>query len=309
MSYCVLAYRKSGRPVAGILLPDKIVIEARSLLEADGSLTVEGLLDNWQQVSKEISTSLNGDVSRHERVPLSSLELLPPLTRPGQLFIAGSNYRDHADEMMKRDLARGINRTPTHFKAPAHTLKASRACIVGDGAKVKRPDGSKMFDWEAELAVIIGRHATQVPAEQALDYVAGYAVANDMSARDLARRNDVKETSPFFVDWIAHKSFGGACPLGPWITPKDNVPDPHSLWIKLSVNGTVRQDSNTSNMIFSINEQIAELSRRLPLFPGDIILTGTPAGTATSYENAYLNPGDEVKVEIQGLGTLVTFIE
>lgn len=308
MTYCVLAYRKSRRPIAGILLPDQTVIEAHRLLGVDTDLSVEDLLEDWPDVAGKIAAALAGDMNGHERVPLSSVQLLAPLTRPGQLYIAGSNYRDHADEMMKRDLARGINRTPTHFKAPAHTLKASRACIVGDGAKVKRPDGSKMFDWEAELAVIIGRHASHVAADKALDYVAGYAIANDMSARDLARRNDVKETSPFFVDWIAHKSFDGACPLGPWITPKESVPEPHNLWMKLWVNGTIRQDSSTSNMIFSINEQIAELSRRLPLFPGDVILTGTPAGTGTAHENAFLKPGDDVTVEIQGLGKLVTRI-
>lgn len=308
MSYRLLAYMSNGVPVAGILLPDMTVIQANHLLGRQDRVTVEDLLDDWVVSNKEISGRIQGDLSKFDRVPVSSLRLLSPLTRPGQLYIAGSNYSDHADEMMRRDLARGIKREHTHFSAPVHTLKASRACIVGNDADVKRPVGCKMFDWEAELAVIIGRHASNVKAEDALDYVAGYSIANDMSARDISRRKDVKETSPFYVDWIGHKSFEGACPLGPWITPRQFVDDPHNLPMKLWVNETIRQNSNTSNMIFSIGEQIAELSRRLPLFPGDIIATGTPAGTGTAHENAYLKPGDTVKVEIRDLGTLVTHI-
>ena len=308
MSYRLVAYRKSGRPVAGILLADDSVIEARALLNADRSLTVDDLLDDWTEVGPKIASRVAGNLSGLDRVPLASLEVLAPLSRPGQMFIAASNYSDHAEEMMQRDLARGIKRVPTHFKTPAHTLKAARASIVGDGANVKRPDGCKNFDWEAELAVIIGRYANHVPVEKAMDYVAGYAVSNDLSARDCSRRKEVSETSPFYIDWIGHKSFAGACPLGPWLTPKENVAEPHKLWMKLWVNGTLRQNSSTSYMIFSIAEQIAELSRRLPLFPGDVILTGTPAGTATAHDGAYLKPGDEVKVAIEGLGTLVTHI-
>ena len=125
---------------------------------------------------------------------------------------------------------------------------------------------------------MIGRPAKHVPMEKALSYVAGYTVANDLSARDRGRRPHIADTSPFKADWVAHKSFDGSCPLGPWIVPASDIKDPQNLAIKLWVNGEIKQDSNTGKMIFNLAEQIAHLSSRLTLHPGDLILTGTPAG-------------------------------
>jgi 2-keto-4-pentenoate hydratase/2-oxohepta-3-ene-1,7-dioic acid hydratase in catechol pathway len=133
--------------------------------------------------------------------------------------------------------------------------------------------------------------------------VAGYTVANDLSARDLSRRPHISDTSPFKADWLAHKSFEGACPLGPWITPADDIADPHDLGIKLWVNDVIKQDSNTGGMIFNLAEQISHISTRIMLHPGDVILTGTPAGVGAG-RNEYLKPGDVVKVWIEGIGTL-----
>ncbi len=143
--------------------------------------------------------------------------------------------------------------------------------------------------------------------EKALDYVAGYTIANDLSARDLARRTQLPPTSPFHFDWSAHKGFEGSCPLGPWIVPGAAVPDPQRLAIRLWVNGVIKQDSNTSEMIYSVAEQIAHLSSLATLHPGDLVLTGTPAGVGTP-RNEFLQPGDHVEVEIEGLGRLENWI-
>jgi 2-keto-4-pentenoate hydratase/2-oxohepta-3-ene-1,7-dioic acid hydratase in catechol pathway len=167
------------------------------------------------------------------------------------------------------------------------------------------PAHTKKLDWEAELGVVIGRIARNVSEADALDYVGGYLIGNDLSARDLSRRANMPDTSSFKNDWMAHKSFDGACPLGPWITLPRDVADPHNLKMVLDVNGVVKQDSNSGQMIFDIREQIADLSARMTLHPGDIILTGTPAGVGNG-RGEFLKSGDTVSIRIEGLGELVT---
>jgi 2-keto-4-pentenoate hydratase/2-oxohepta-3-ene-1,7-dioic acid hydratase (catechol pathway) len=173
---------------------------------------------------------------------------------------------------------------------------------------VARPRGSQKLDWEAELVAVIGKAARNVPVEKALDYVAGYSIADDLSARDLSRRSALPPGNPFHFDWTAHKGFEGSCPLGPWITPAAEVPDPQALAIRLWVNGVLKQDSNTSRMIFSTAEQVAHLSSLATLHPGDLVLTGTPAGVGAG-RNEFLQPGDRVEIEIEGLGRLEHWID
>jgi 2-keto-4-pentenoate hydratase/2-oxohepta-3-ene-1,7-dioic acid hydratase in catechol pathway len=185
---------------------------------------------------------------------------------------------------------------------PWHFIKGSRTIVQTD-ANIPLPPGTKMLDWEAELAAVIGRSAKNIPVESALDYVAGYTVANDLSARDFTVRPNAPESSPFRYDWVGQKCFDGACPLGPWIVPAKQIPDPQRLAIKLWVNGVLKQDSHTSKMIFSLAEQIAHLSTRLTLHPGDLILTGTPAGVGLA-RREFLKPGDVVRVWVEQVGTL-----
>jgi len=160
-----------------------------------------------------------------------------------------------------------------------------------------------MVDWEGELTAVIGKTAKNVPSESALDYVAGYTIANDLSARDLTTRPNVPAGSPFQYDWVGQKSFDSSCPLGPWIVPAAAIPDPQSLGIKLWVNDVLKQDSHTRMMIFTLAEQIAHLSTRITLYPGDLILTGTPAGVGLA-RHEFLKPGDVVRVWIEQIGTL-----
>jgi 2-keto-4-pentenoate hydratase/2-oxohepta-3-ene-1,7-dioic acid hydratase in catechol pathway len=167
------------------------------------------------------------------------------------------------------------------------------------------PPRSRKVDWEAELAVVIGRKATAVAEEGALDYVAGYTIGNDLSARDLSRRAQLPDSSSFKHDWLAHKSFDGSCPLGPWITLARDIGNPQDLGIELDVNGIVKQKSNSGKMIFNIAEQIADLSASVTLYPGDVILTGTPAGVGNG-RGEFLKSGDVVRVRIDKIGELIT---
>jgi 2-keto-4-pentenoate hydratase/2-oxohepta-3-ene-1,7-dioic acid hydratase in catechol pathway len=168
---------------------------------------------------------------------------------------------------------------------------------------VKLPSFAKKIDWEIELTAVIGRRAKDVSVGEALNYVAGYTIGNDLSARDAGPRAGMPAASPFSHDWVAHKNFEGACPLGPWIVPARDIPDPQKLGLKLWVNGELKQNSNTSNMIFNLAEQIAQVSARTGLRPGDMIMTGTPSGVGHE-RGEYLKAGDTVKLWIEGIGEL-----
>jgi 2-keto-4-pentenoate hydratase/2-oxohepta-3-ene-1,7-dioic acid hydratase in catechol pathway len=239
-------------------------------------------------------------------LPLIQTSLRAPILWPSAIYCAGANYSDHAAEMAKRANRPEEPNPKTLGLKPWHFIKASRA-VTDPDATVSASKYTQKLDWEIELAAVIGKPAKNVPVEQALDYVAGYTAANDLSARDLSRRPHVPDTSAFKSDWIGQKCFDGSCPLGPWIVPAEDIPDPQNLALKLWVNGAIKQDSNTGKMIYSTAEQIAHLSSGMTLHPGDVILTGTPAGVGTA-RNEYLQPGDVVKIEIERIGTLTTTI-
>jgi 2-keto-4-pentenoate hydratase/2-oxohepta-3-ene-1,7-dioic acid hydratase in catechol pathway len=186
---------------------------------------------------------------------------------------------------------------------PWHFVKSSKSAVVGPGAQVKLPAYSNAVDWEVELAAVIGRPAKDATVEQALACVAGYTIANDLSARDAMRRAKNPPTSPFHFDWVSQKCFDGACPLGPWIVPAAELRDPGKLGIRLWVNDELMQDSSTAKMIFSTAEQIAMLSSRLTLQPGDLVLTGTPAGVGMGRKR-FLKAGDTVRLWIEEIGEL-----
>jgi 2-keto-4-pentenoate hydratase/2-oxohepta-3-ene-1,7-dioic acid hydratase in catechol pathway len=295
--YKLATFETAHGPRAGLVLGDRIIdiAEATSRREDE---TVLGLLSQWEAVQDRLD-----DIARRPGTPVAQAKLLAPIPVPGTIFCAGANYADHAAEMARR---RGNEPPPDPHSIGLrswHFIKASR-CVIGPDEVIQLPKTSKKVDWEAELAVVIGRKAKDVPEREALAYVAGYTIANDLSARDLSRREQLPESSSFKNDWVAQKCFDGACPLGPWITPASAVPNPHDLAIKLSINGAVKQDSNTSQMIFTIEEQIADLSARMTLWPGDIILTGTPAGVGVA-RGEFLKSGDVIRIEIAGIGELV----
>src|SRR6266481_4550581 len=242
---------------------------------------------------------------KHTWTATSSRPTKPPMARarwPSAIYCAGANYADHAAEMARR-----MNRPPepdphTQGLKAWHFIKAARV-LADPGATVKISPLSKEMDWEVELAAVIGRAAKDVPQGKALSYVAGYTAANDLSARDRGRRPSISDTSPFKSDWTMHKSMDGPRPLGPWIVPARDIPDPQNLGLKLWVNDVIKQDSNTGQMIFNLAEQIAHLSSRITLHPGDLILTGTPAGVGVG-RNEFLKAGDVVKIWIEGIGAI-----
>ncbi len=225
------------------------------------------------------------------------------------LFCAAANFDDHMRAMAQK-LGIAPEADPRTLDVrPYHFLKPARQCLVPDGASVALPDHATRIDWEVELAAVIGRPARNVAAAQALAHVAGYLVANDLSARDrgLMKRVNVPDGSLFRTDFIGMKAFDGACPVSADIIPAAYVADPQALEMTLAVNGVTRQQGSTARMIFSVAEQIAQLSTRLTLLPGDLVLTGTPAGTGAE-SDTFLQPGDRIDCRIAGIGTLTTIM-
>lgn len=265
----------------------------------------QDVLDDWERASARLLT-LAPELAKRE--PVAGAELLAPLLRPGNIFFAGVNYRDHVQEMKQR-LGLPLEEDPKRLGwKPWFSTKASGATVVGPGAIVTQPDCSPMLDWELELAVVIGRRTRGATREQALAAVAGYTIANDLSAREHVSRSEVPEGSPFKWDWIGQKSFDGSCPMGPAITPAALVGDPMDLQMKLWVGDELMQDSNSSQMLFDIADQIVHLSARLTLEPGDVILTGTPSGVGMARQR-FLQPGEVVRQWIQNIGEFSFTIE
>ena len=212
--------------------------------------------------------------------------LAAPIPDPQKVICLGLNYRDHALESNMP-----IPEEPVIFnKFPS--------ALIGAGADIVLPRVTDQVDYEAELVVVIGKRGRDISREQALDYVAGYTIGHDVSARDWQLQKPGKQ-------WFAGKTFDTFAPVGPELVTADEVPDPHRLGIRLKLNGQVMQDSNTSQFIFRIDETIAYLSQIVTLEPGDLIFTGTPPGVGMARTPpVWLQPGDIVEIEIDGLGTL-----
>jgi 2-keto-4-pentenoate hydratase/2-oxohepta-3-ene-1,7-dioic acid hydratase in catechol pathway len=306
MSYKLLSYRSGSEARAGLLVGEQVYDAARVTGEASWS-SVLGALQEWAKAHREFSAfakRVGGGKSKAKGVPLARAKLLAPVLYPGNIYGAGANYTDHMAEMAR---AQGKEPGPTMKdlgEKPWHFVKTSRSSVVGPGAKVKLPAYSQKVDWEVELAAVIGRAAKDVPADKALACVAGWTIADDLSARDAMKRDKNPPGSPFHYDWVSQKCFEGSCPLGPWIVPAGDIGDPHRLGIRLWVNGELMQDSSTSKLIFDTAEQIAMLSSRVTLHPGDLILTGTPAGVGMG-RGRFLKAGDTVRLWIENIGELV----
>jgi 2-keto-4-pentenoate hydratase/2-oxohepta-3-ene-1,7-dioic acid hydratase in catechol pathway len=261
-------------------------LRADSCLGGGDDLLVEDVLsapDRLQDALAAVDVSVLQE--RGHAVPLDGASLDTPLLGGRSIIAVGLNYRLHADEV-----AHEAPPAPLLFAKWSSSLTGPSGVIPTDSALTTQ------LDYEVELAVVIGKRAKKVAAEKAFDYVAGYAVANDISARDLQ-----------FSDgqWTRAKSFDGFCPLGPWITTVDEIPDPQQLTLSCSVNGVVRQQDSTAHMLHPVADLIAYITRGITLEPGDVILTGTPAGVAMGMEQPqWLQPGDVVRTEVSGLGVL-----
>ena len=305
MPYKLLSFRAAQGSRAGVLIGDT-VYDAAKVTGVAAHSSVLGMLEDWSRARRllaQASKRIESGTGRGKGVPLKSARLLAPVLYPGTIYCAGANYTDHMAEMAR---AQGQPPGPTMKELgekPWHFVKTSKSSVVGPGARIKLPVYSQMVDWEVELAAVIGKVARDVPVERALDYVAGYTIADDLSARDVMRRDKNPATSPFHFDWLSQKCFDGSCPLGPWIVPASEIKDPQGLALKLWVNDVLKQDSHTSKMIFTLAEQISHLSSRLTLHPGDLVLTGTPAGVGAG-RGEFLKAGDVVKIWIEKIGEI-----
>lgn len=302
--YRLLTYRAAkGKPAAGVLVGDRVYPAAEMAgAGVDGS-SVLSLLQSWDKVHPRLKKAAK-KANPKRGIALAKAELLAPLLYPTALFCAGANYWDHLEEMARAGAAgpklEGPYVRPPRPAEPWFFVKTSAHSVIGPGAPVHLPKFSKMVDWEVEIGVVIGRAMRNLSVERAMDAVAGYTIVNDLSARDFIKR----EGSPFVFDWVGQKCFDGSAPMGPYITPAEFLPPPENIPLKLWINGKIKQDSNSNLMVHSIREQIAYLSRHVTLRPGDVIATGTPAGVGFARKE-FLKPGDEIKIEIAGCGTLV----
>lgn len=311
---------RDGRPTAVIGVGDRLYdlgAAAREVL-GDGvpeaPVTVLGMLDRWDEWSSALETiadaagnlapleppprdGSSGSFDPHRRGGSSgSLDppdrWLAPILHPRKVVGVGANYKDHLDHA-------GIPypRTPYLFLKPASTT------LLGSGQPMVIPRQAQFADWEGELAVVIGRRARRVDEADALGVVAGYAPANDASARDWL----ADAIPPLGSDWLLHKGWDGFTPMGPLITPARFVPDPQQLGIRLTVDGVTKQDGTTANMVFTVARLVAHASSIMTLEPGDVLLTGTPMGSGFALDpKERLEPGQTMVVDVEGLGTLTT---
>jgi acylpyruvate hydrolase len=235
--------------------------------------------------------------------PEDSVELCAPVPRPGKIMHTSCNFGAHLEELTTWQAPewQSHNWGDFHFEHPTGFLEAPSS-VSAPGAKVKVPHFTKQLDFEIELAIIIGKKAFRASVEDALDYVAGFTVFNDLSARDIQAREHSNKVI------LLGKSFDGSCPFGPHLVTRDQVSDPHNLDMKLRVNGKLRQDSNTGAMHYKTRELVSWWSNTT-LEPGDIITSGSPPGVAAGMKSPeWLKPGDRIDATIAELGTLTTFI-
>jgi 2-keto-4-pentenoate hydratase/2-oxohepta-3-ene-1,7-dioic acid hydratase in catechol pathway len=270
-------FTTGSAPQLGSVVGDRIV----PLSQAGPGLPNDmiGLISAWRTLERDVRR-----ISGKRAVPLSTVRLLAPIRRPGKIMAIGLNYADHIAE----------SKMPT----PKDQIWFSKASTSANGPNdpIQVPKVSQALDYEAELVAVIGEGGRHISKDSARSAIFGYCCGNDATERAWQHKTP---------QWVVGKSFDSHAPFGPWITTSDEVADPHALSIRCLVNGEVRQDSNTRNLVFNIWDQIAHLSQAMTLEPGDLIFTGTPGGVGAAMKPMqFLKAGDRVRVEIEGLGAL-----
>jgi 2-keto-4-pentenoate hydratase/2-oxohepta-3-ene-1,7-dioic acid hydratase in catechol pathway len=301
---------KDGPDLFAALVVGDRVIRLESDGVVNGPVTSRALLDDWERV-RPVLAGLAEAAGPQDGVPLGGLRVAAPV-EPRQIFQAGANYRSHVAEIIVSGREPGDTRSDDELRRVAEAMMDERArtgspfffsglpaAICGPDDDVLLPPESAQVDWEAELAVVIGTKARRVPRERALDYVAGYTVCNDISARDL---QFPAEHRPLGGDWIRAKNRPTFLPTGPFLVPADQVGDYRDLEITFELNGERLQQDMPRNMLFDLPALIAAASAATTLLPGDLILTGSPAGNGGHWRR-WLQPGDVMVTAISGLGT------
>jgi 2-keto-4-pentenoate hydratase/2-oxohepta-3-ene-1,7-dioic acid hydratase in catechol pathway len=289
--WSLITYQHGTTESIAIQLADQRIVRP---VELDKWATMLDLLDDWQSATA-ILESLELDDAPEIKVD----RLLAPIRYPRKVICAGVNYRRHIREMG--------GEVPGEGWVPFFFLKPPTTTVIGpDDTITLHSADDWRYDWEAELAVVIGRGGRDISVDDALDHVAGYCVANDISARGRHKRTTVPAPA-FLFDWFASKSIDQSLPLGPGITPAFQVADPQDLRLQLWLNDELQQDESTADMICTVAELIAAASATTTLEPGDVIPTGTPSGVGAG-RGLSLKSGDLVRTSIEGLGTLTNRI-
>jgi 2,4-diketo-3-deoxy-L-fuconate hydrolase len=306
--------KSGGTPFVAIVLNDDVVdlAQAHATYRAAGrrgalsaSDSILALLESWDAnfaVLQEMVAFLDKEGMATGTSKLASCTALPPVIRPGKMFYAAQNFQEHVDEMLRAGMTPASGPKFTGEKSttvPYLFLKAS-SCLAGAHDDIEIPPGMKKIDWEAEIALTIGRKGKRIKAEQALAHVAGFMTTNDVSCRDLQIRAD---RPGLRSDWLGGKSHDNFAPMGPFLVPRAFVPDHTNLFIRLSVNGEVKQNGNTSQFIFTPEEQIEYASHILTLETGDIFSCGTCGGVGQG-TNTFLKAGDIMETEVEHLGKM-----
>jgi 2-keto-4-pentenoate hydratase/2-oxohepta-3-ene-1,7-dioic acid hydratase in catechol pathway len=301
----IITYRKADGPVqTGVVLEDRVLdigpwiaeipvsAEAKEHNAAAGLEAPASGIMRWLQSGKGAIDALAAHVRSAQANPytrydaLAQVQLYAPVPRPGKIIGVGRNYADHAKET-------GVS----PFEKPRIIFKVPSS-VAAPGAPVPRPADVAKMDFEAELAVVIGGYGKNVSEADALSLVAGYTILNDLSAREF--QFDIQPPQTTFA-----KSMDGFAPMGPWLVTRDELPDPQTLDVSCWLNGNRMQHANTSDMLFSVATLIAYVSRFMTLEPGDVLATGTPAGIgAFRTPPVYLQPGDSLRFEITGVGSM-----
>jgi 2-keto-4-pentenoate hydratase/2-oxohepta-3-ene-1,7-dioic acid hydratase in catechol pathway len=297
-------FSKGGRSFAGLVLDGERVVD----LTTEGWPTTRAILDEWDGALERLAELAQANAGGGE--PLDSLVILPPVC-PKQILQSGANYRQHViDLILAEERARGelseedalaLGRRVMDERAAGgepYLFFGALSAMCGAFDDVILPADGEQHDWELELAAVIGKTGRNVPVEEALGYVAGYTIANDLTTRDLVYRPDVAAIG---TDWLRAKNSPTFLPTGPYIVPSQFIPDPGDLRVKLRLNGEVMQDGSTGDMIYDVPKLVSYASRRVTLLPGDLVLTGSPEGNGAHY-GRFLADGDVMEGEITFLG-------
>lgn len=289
----LVTFLHDGSPRLGAVVDDTVVDLDMALGQQPGAIPPDmvAFLNGGDSAMDEARAALalyQQGKAAHAGRPLAEVKLMAPVPRPPKIMMGGRNYVDHVKELQQTDATIPIPPFPRIF-AKYHTS------IVGPGENVVRPRIVKQIDFEGELTVVIGRPARNVEEKDAYDYVAGYTIINDVTARDIQAKQEL----------ILSKNFATFCPVGPWIVTKDEVPDPHALTTTTYINDRQMAQNRTADMLYKVPEYISFLSKAFLLEPGDLLSTGSPPGPGMYHDPPLLpEPGDVMRIEITGIGVL-----
>jgi 2-keto-4-pentenoate hydratase/2-oxohepta-3-ene-1,7-dioic acid hydratase in catechol pathway len=293
-------YRRNGLTSCGLMTQRGIIDIPTCWLGTDPPKSITEVLRRGA-ISKVKELAATGEIV----TPVEEIKLLSPISNPGKILALAGNFSQHIQEAsLKRGFKLGLSDAAKSDTIPRPFLKPATS-IIGPDDEIPWPAYSEQIDYELELAIVIGKDARCVKPDSAMEYVAGYTIANDVSARSVTFKKG-REQRPWdeFYDWLVGKWADGFCPMGPYLVTRDEIENVQNLQMELKVNGVVRQKANTGQMIYPVADVVSFLSFLMTLQPGDCVLTGTPAGVAVA-TGFFLHPQDKIECSIENLGVLI----